>query len=135
MTNPTERPYKTALIIISIMLVALAALFLYREMLHKQKVNMLLEERNYFLLENSSTTKAWEDERAAASSTITELSSRLHLTSEELEDIERDLRREKKRNDDFADQIEEISGTVGVLDKLSKTDEELLENAKRLYGV
>ncbi len=133
MTNPTERPYKTALIIISIMLVALAALFLYREMLHKQKVNMLLEERNYFLLENSSTTKAWEDERAAASSTITELSSRLHLTSEELEDIERDLRREKKRNDDFADQIEEISGTVGVLDKLSKTDEELLEKYSKTY--
>lgn len=94
---------------------------------------MLLEERNFFLLENASTTKLLTEERELASSTITDLASRLSLTSEELEDIERDYRREKNKNDDFEDQIKEIAGTVGVLDKLSKTDEELLQKYSRTY--
>lgn len=97
------------------------------------KINMLLEERNFFLLESASSTKAAALEREIASSTIAELSERLALSSEELEDIERDLRREKNRNEDFEDQIKAISGTVGVLDKLSKTDEELLQKYSRTY--
>ena len=75
----------------------------------------------------------WLVERAQASSTITELSSRLSLTEEELDEIEDDLRREKKINDNFEDQIKSISGTVKDLDKLSKTDEELLQKYSRTY--
>lgn len=97
------------------------------------RIDMLLEERNYFLLENASTTKAFEEEQAIASSTIAELSERLALTSEELEDIERDLKREEDKNEKFEDQIKAISGTVGVLDKLSKTDKELLQKYSRTY--
>src|SRR3989344_4129687 len=41
--------------------------------------------------------------------------------------------REEDRNEEFEDQIREISGTVGVLDKLSKTDEELLQKYSRTY--
>lgn len=96
-------------------------------------INMLLEERNYFLLENASTTRTLEAERTLASSTINELSNRLSLTSEELKDIERDLKREKNKNDEFEDQIKSIAGTVGVLDKLSKTDKELLQKYSRTY--
>ncbi|MEZ4195027.1 MAG: M15 family metallopeptidase [Candidatus Paceibacterota bacterium] len=96
-------------------------------------INMLLEERNYFLLENASNTKVLEAERALASSTIFELSTRLSLTSEELEDIENDLRREKNKNDEFEDQLKSLAGTVGVLDKLSKTDKELLQKYSRTY--
>lgn len=94
---------------------------------------MLLEEQNFFLLQNASTTRVLAEERDLASSTIADLASRLSLTSEELEDIERDYRREKNKNDDFEDQIKEIAGTVGVLDKLSKTDEELLQKYSRTY--
>lgn len=99
----------------------------------EEKILMLLEERNYFLLENASTTELLLAEREHASSTIHELSERLSLTAEELSDIERALRREKNRNEDFADQIEELAGTIGVLDKLSKTDEELLQKYSRTY--
>lgn len=98
-----------------------------------ENINMLLEERNYFLLENASTTKLLEAERALASSTIYELSTRLSLTSEELDDIERDLKREKNKNDEFEDQIKSLAGTVGVLDKLSKTDKELLQKYSKTY--
>ncbi len=107
-------------------------LFLQNRVL-TSKVNMLLEERNFFLLENASSTKAAQFEREVASSTIYELSSRLALTNEELEDLESDFRREKNKNDEFEDQIKAISGTVGVLDKLSKTDKELLQKYSRTY--
>ena len=70
---------------------------------------MLLAERDYFLLENASTTRILNEERELASSTIADLASRLSLTSEELDDIERDYRREKNKNDDFEDQIKEIA--------------------------
>jgi LAS superfamily LD-carboxypeptidase LdcB len=52
---------------------------------------------------------------------------------EENEDLEDDLRDEKDRNDEFEDQIEKIGSTVGDLDKLSKTDEELLQKYSKVY--
>jgi LAS superfamily LD-carboxypeptidase LdcB len=93
----------------------------------------LTEERNELLKEKVSITDSLLEERELASSTISELSERLSLTAEELEDIERDLRREKDRNEEFEDQISELAGTVGVLDKLSKTDKELLQKYSRTY--
>ncbi|MES2749608.1 MAG: M15 family metallopeptidase [Patescibacteria group bacterium] len=98
-----------------------------------KKIDMLLAERNYFLLENASSTQSLLEERELASSTIAELSSRLSLTAEELDDIEDDYRKEKNKNDEFEDQIKKISGTVGVLDKLSKTDKELLQKYSKVY--
>jgi LAS superfamily LD-carboxypeptidase LdcB len=97
------------------------------------QIEMLMQERNYFLLETASSTKIYTEELALASSTIAELSERLSLTAEELDDIEDDYRKEKKKNDNFEDQIKEISGTVGVLDKLSKTDKELLQKYSKVY--
>jgi LAS superfamily LD-carboxypeptidase LdcB len=117
-------------ILILTVLIAVSGYFYYTQ---KQKINMLLEERNYFLLENASSTRTLAEERAFASSTITELTERLNLTTEELEDAERELRWEQNRNQEFEDQIRAISGTVGVLDKLSKTDKELLQKYSRTY--
>lgn len=112
----------------------IALTYLYQQNQNQQeKITMLLEERNFFLLENASTTRVLNEEKELASSTIADLASRLSLTTEELEDIERDYRREKNKNDEFEDQIKEIAGTVGVLDKLSKTDEELLKKYSRTY--
>jgi LAS superfamily LD-carboxypeptidase LdcB len=52
---------------------------------------------------------------------------------EENEDLEDDLRDEKDRNEEFEDQIEKIGSTVGTLDKLSKTDKELLMKYSKVY--
>jgi LAS superfamily LD-carboxypeptidase LdcB len=130
-----KKPLIFKVILILIILAALSLnIYLFMQgRAQNAKITMLLNERNFFLLENASTTKAAAIEREVASSTITELSQRLALTTEELEDIERDFRREKNKNDDFEDQIKKISGTVGVLDKLSKTDEELLQKYSRTY--
>lgn len=43
------------------------------------------------------------------------------------------LEEEKERNDEFGKQIQSITSTVGVLEKLSKTDEELLQKYSKVY--
>lgn len=92
-----------------------------------------MAERNTLIEENASSTSALLEQLMTASSTITELSGRLALTAEELSDIESDYRKEKNKNDEFEDQIKAISGTVGILDKLSKTDKELLQKYSKVY--
>lgn len=89
----------------------------------------LFEERNVFLLERASTTEALE----SASTTIATLRAELAALDEEYDELEDELRDEKNRNEEFEDQIKDIAGTVGVLDKLSKTDEELLQKYSKVY--
>jgi D-alanyl-D-alanine carboxypeptidase len=86
-------------------------------------------EKENFIAQNANSL----DLLSQASTTIAALSSKLSLTSEELEELEDDYRKEKNKNDDFEDQIKEISGTVKDLDKLSKTDEELLQKYSKVY--
>lgn len=82
----------------------------------------------------TAETKAdMEKELALKEKLIAELSGRLQLTVDELAESEDRLRGEKERNDDMEDQIQEIAGTVSDLDKLSKTDKELLQKYSKVY--
>ena len=83
-------------IIILVLLLALAGYLLVQYRLQTDKINMLLEERN-FLLETASTTKAFRQEQDLASSTIAELAKRLELTTEDLADLEHDYKKKKTR--------------------------------------
>lgn len=74
-----------------------------------------------------------EEELALKADVITELSGNLSMTSEELAGTEERLRGEKERNDAMENQIQEIAGTVSDLDKLSKTDKELLQKYSKVY--
>lgn len=127
---------RTIYLILTIALVILLFgtiyLFIQNQEQSKSLLN-LIKERDTLVAENASTTLLLQTERDEASSTITELSERLSLTAEELAEIENDLRREKDKNTEFEDQIKDIAGTVGVLDKLSKTDKELLQKYSRTY--
>ncbi len=96
---------------------------------HQRTIAALTEEKNALLVQHASTTQ----ELSIASSTIAALAEQLSLTSEELDELEDDYRREKNRNEEFEDQIEDIAGTVSDLDKLSKTDEELLQKYSKVY--
>jgi len=120
-------------IIILILVIGLAGYLLVQNRNQAAEINLLLEERNFSLLETASSNRAFKEEQGLASSTINELAQRLQLTTEDLDNLEKDYRREKDKNDDFEDQIRAISGTVGVLDKLSKTDKELLQKYSRTY--
>lgn len=68
-----------------------------------------------------------------ASSTILTLQSTLDLTAEDLADLEDDYRRERDKNQEFEDQLKDLGALVGDLDKLSKTDEELLQKYSKVY--
>lgn len=74
-----------------------------------------------------------DGELNSAKSEIEALNQKLEDTLEELDDTEDDLRKEKNKNDDFEDQIDDLFGTVGQLDKLSKTDKELLQKYSKVY--
>lgn len=132
--NPKRKIHPKYLYLgVIVVLMLLGSYLGYTTNSQSQHIDMLLNERNYFLLETASSTLSRAEEQALASSTIAELSSRLSLTAEELDDIEDDYRKEKNKNDEFEDQIKKISGTVGVLDKLSKTDKELLQKYSKVY--
>ena len=74
-----------------------------------------------------------EMELASTTDALTIANEAIEALSEDLEETEDDLRQEKGRNEEFEDQIKKISGTVSDLDKLSKTDEELLQKYSKVY--
>ncbi len=120
-------------IIIFILLISLAVYLFIKNNENKQGVSILQTEKRQLQEEVVATTNTLLKERDQASSTIDELKRALEIANEQLEDAEKDLEREKDRNEEFEDQISEISGTVKDLDKLSKTDEELLQKYSRTY--
>lgn len=90
---------------------------------------LLLGERQFFMTELSSSTGAL----AIASSTISELSYRLSVTETELQTTKKLLSEAENRNTHFEGQIKDITGTVVTLDKLAKTDRELLQKYSKVY--
>lgn len=80
-----------------------------------------------------ATIETKNTELNAASNTIAMLTKEIKETSEDLEDLEDDYRDEKKKNDAFENQISSITGTIKDLDKLSKTDKELLQKYSKVY--
>ncbi|OIP76808.1 MAG: hypothetical protein AUK16_03075 [Parcubacteria group bacterium CG2_30_44_11] len=81
----------------------------------------------------SSTVEKLSAELVFATSTITNLTFELTTLGEQYEKLKKDYDEERNRNEDFEDQIHKITKTVGVLDKLSKTDEELLQKYSKVY--
>lgn len=57
----------------------------------------------------------------------------LVITRTDKESLSQALYSEQQKNNLFESQIKEISGTVGTLDKLSKTDKELLQKYSKVY--
>lgn len=61
------------------------------------------------------------------------LDSELAAAREDNARLAEALDTEQRRNEDFQGQIDDIAGTVGVLDKLAKTDPELLQKYSKVY--
>jgi D-alanyl-D-alanine carboxypeptidase len=77
-----------------------------------------------------ASTSARIDELLADIGAMQERLGEATSTNAELSD---NLQQEKDRNKEFASQIEDISDTVGVLQKLSETDKELLQKYSKVY--
>ncbi len=122
--------YTISLLVVAVVVNLVGIGYLWKiNTVEKANIASLLQERESLLGSLASTTKALQSSK----DTVTELAKSLSLTVEELEDIERDLDRERNRNEKFSDQIEKITGTVGKLDKLAKTDKELLQKYSKVY--
>lgn len=86
------------------------------------KIEMLLQDRNHIQNQANGLRVAL----ANASSTIEDI-------RDDLDDLADDYADERNRNEEFEDQIRNLSGTLGKLDKLSKIDEELLQKYSKVY--
>lgn len=89
-----------------------------------------LEEANRVILselESTKTTLAQKEADLAQYGTdLEEIRQAFAISEENGSELFRLLTEEKNKNDVFEEQIEDITGTVGQLDKLSKIDPELL---------
>lgn len=110
------------IIILAFLAIACQAFFWWQSAEYKKVISSLENEV-------ASTTQ----ELSLKEGVIEELSDRLHMTTEELDNTVNRLRDEKERNDDMEDQVRELAGTVSDLDKLSKTDKELLQKYSKVY--
>lgn len=93
------------------------------------KIEDLLYERNALLKEMNNKAA----ELSTASSTVQLLTEELFNLRDDLDDLADDYRDERNRNEEFEDQIRELSGTLGDLDKLARTDEELLAKYSKVF--
>lgn len=84
-------------------------------------------------LAEAETQARFEKELAEKEKLIVELASRLEMSSKELRETVERLNGEKERNDEMEDEVRELAGTVSDLDKLSKTDKELLQKYSKVY--
>lgn len=80
-----------------------------------------------------STLVATRTALSEATSTLSTLERSLSESEHEKQELSGALEAEKARNDAFEEKINDISGTVGRLDKLSRTDPELLAKYSKVY--
>lgn len=93
----------------------------------------LTEALARYTADSTNALSQKEQELAQVKEQNQALTDVLAKVEEELDELEDDYRKEKDKNDEFDDQIRKISKTVGTLDKLSKTDEELLQKYSKVY--
>jgi D-alanyl-D-alanine carboxypeptidase len=102
---------------------------LYTGHTQQQTILNLTTELETYKERTASSSVALDE----ASSTIASLTSELTALKEIYGILNEDYSSELDRNNAFEKQIKKISKTVGVLDKLSKTDEELLQKYSKVY--
>jgi len=117
--------------------------------------NYLLREKNLILENEISQTASSTSEMIKVSSTtvkkleheiidrdgqikdlnktIDQIEADLEMTAEERDDFQKKYKREKNRMDDFNSQIDDLLGSVGTLEKLEATDDELLQKYSKIY--
>lgn len=119
----SHMPRSTILTSILLLMVLAAGGYLgYRYYLLDEEHTALTAEHRATTAELTTRT----DELASANDRIQDLAGTLT-------EVEGELARAEDRNEEFQDQISDLAGTVSDLDKLSKTDEELLEKYSKVY--
>lgn len=87
----------------------------------------------YLGYEWRTTLQALESTKAELASSTNASEIALKNAAQDNEQLAEALAEQKRVNDSFLGKIEAISGTVGKLDKLAKTDPELLQKYSKVY--
>lgn len=74
-----------------------------------------------------------QNTKLALETKVSELEGKIGQMELEKTSLNDALYAEQSKNEEFEEQIREISGTVGTLEKLSKTDPELLKKYSKVY--
>lgn len=83
--------------------------------------------------ELSATKERLEETRTTLESEVEKLSENLSDTENARDDLRERLEAEAQKIGLFEEQIKDITGTVGVLDKLARTDPELLQKYSKVF--
>lgn len=81
----------------------------------------------------AASLESTQSELASTSAAYTLVTTALQNAETDKEQLSEALAEQKQINDEFGGQIADISGTVGKLDKLAKTDPELLQKYSKVY--
>ncbi len=114
---------------ISVLVIIGAGYLLYQLNLQRETIDSLTQEKTALLHLTASSS----EELAIASSSVAALTKQLTDLGVERDELATNYTVELDRNEDFEKQIKKIGKTVGILDKLSKTDEELLQKYSKVY--
>ena len=114
---------------ISIIVIIGAGYLLYQLNLQRETIDSLMQEKTTLLHLTASSS----EELAIASTSVAALTKQLTDLGVERDELATNYTVELDRNEDFEKQIKKIGKTVGILDKLSKTDEELLQKYSKVY--
>lgn len=117
-----EKVYSYLLGIIAIIGIVASTYFALQTRSQTDRITMLTQERDFFQDQSNDQKIAL----AQASSTIEDI-------KDDLNDLADDYADEQGRNEEFEDQIRDLSGTLGDLDKLASIDKELLQKYSKVY--
>ena len=124
---PSSQYLKSFLLaVVIIVLTGVAGFFWYQDNEKSAELAQLQAAHAQLQLESEAYLQA-------TSNNIAQLTEKLNQSEAILEELSDDYRDEKKKNDQFEEQINKITGTIKNLDKLSKTDEELLQKYSKVY--
>lgn len=129
MENPSSRlqsGIRVVLTTLFVLLVAIAGYLLIRVYQTNSSLQAQLDQKTQELSEKNAQVAQYTKD-------LESLKQSYALSEENGSELLRQLEAERNRNDDFENQIEQITGTVHTLDKLSKTDPELLKKYSKVY--
>lgn len=130
MITDTQKNWALGISLISILILGGITVYGYIQFGTLTDAHRALETR---LAETESTLTQKEKEIAEFEQTLEGLKTAYALSEENGSELLNMLTEEKNRNEAFEEQIDDISGTVGKLDKLSKIDPELLQKYSKVY--
>lgn len=122
---------RRAITIVSCLCVLLVATVGYLAYLHQQqttRIESLILDRQYFLEQSQRYKTAYE----TAENQANQLRAELTGVQQDLERLADNYRDARNRNAAFEDQIRQLAGTVGTLDRLNQIDRELLQKYSRI---